>query len=108
MLEQAVQEIENEDQQSQHQVVPDEIVAQLEPEAGRAPGHRQPVVARADQWNDRTTLKFDAPVMIPGTTLAPGTYTFKLLDSATHRHPAHRIYLSARYDITAFHFVRSV
>src|SRR5688572_4575017 len=44
------------------------------------------VVARADQWNDRTTLKFDAPVMIPGTTLAPGTYTFKLLDSATNRH----------------------
>ena len=30
------------------------------------------------------------------------------LDSATHRHPAHRLYLSARYDITAFHFVKSV
>ena len=30
------------------------------------------------------------------------------LDSATHRYPAHRLYLSARYDITAFHFVRSV
>jgi hypothetical protein len=44
------------------------------------------VVARADQWNDRTTLKFDAPVMIPGATLAPGTYTFKLLDSAALRH----------------------
>ena len=44
------------------------------------------VVARADQWNDRTTLKFDAPVTIPGTTLAPGTYTFKLLDSAANRH----------------------
>jgi GNAT superfamily N-acetyltransferase len=30
------------------------------------------------------------------------------LDSATHRHPAHRLYLAASYDITAFHFVRSV
>jgi len=29
------------------------------------------------------------------------------LDSATHRHPAHRLYLRAGYDITAFHFVRS-
>jgi GNAT superfamily N-acetyltransferase len=30
------------------------------------------------------------------------------LDSATHRHPAHRLYLGAGYDITAFHFVRSI
>jgi GNAT superfamily N-acetyltransferase len=30
------------------------------------------------------------------------------LDSATYRHPAHRLYLGARYDITAFHFVRPV
>jgi GNAT superfamily N-acetyltransferase len=30
------------------------------------------------------------------------------LDSASHRHPAHRLYLSAGYDITSFHFVRSV
>ncbi len=29
------------------------------------------------------------------------------LDSATHRHAAHRLYLTAGYDITAFHFVRS-
>jgi GNAT superfamily N-acetyltransferase len=28
------------------------------------------------------------------------------LDSATHRHPAHRLYLDADYDITAFHFVK--
>jgi GNAT superfamily N-acetyltransferase len=26
------------------------------------------------------------------------------LDSATHRHPAHRLYLGAGYDIAAFHF----
>jgi hypothetical protein len=43
-------------------------------------------VAGADQWNDRTKLTFEAPIMIPGTTLAPGTYTFKLLDSQTSRH----------------------
>ena len=30
------------------------------------------------------------------------------LDSATHRHPAHRLYLGAGYDITSFHFVRSL
>jgi GNAT superfamily N-acetyltransferase len=30
------------------------------------------------------------------------------LDSATHRHPAHRLYLGAGYDITSFHFVRSI
>ena len=44
------------------------------------------VVAGANQWNDRTILKFDAPIMVPGATLAPGTYTFKLLDSQTNRH----------------------
>lgn len=42
-------------------------------------------VAGADRWNDRTKLTFDAPIMIPGTTLAPGTYTFKLMDSPTSR-----------------------
>jgi hypothetical protein len=41
--------------------------------------------ARADQWTDQTTLKFDAPVMIPGRTLPPGTYVFKLGDSAVDR-----------------------
>jgi hypothetical protein len=43
-------------------------------------------VAGADAWNDKTTMKFDAPVMVPGATLAPGTYTFKLMDSTTNRH----------------------
>jgi hypothetical protein len=46
-------------------------------------------VAGADQWNDRTTLKFDAPMMIPGATLPPGTYTFKLMDSGANRHMVH-------------------
>lgn len=43
-------------------------------------------VAAATEWNDKTTLKFSEPVMIPGTTLAPGTYTFKLANSNTNRH----------------------
>lgn len=30
------------------------------------------------------------------------------LDSASHRHPAHRLYLTARYHISAFHFSRDV
>lgn len=30
------------------------------------------------------------------------------LDSNTSRHPAHRLYLRSGYDITAFHFMRSI
>jgi GNAT superfamily N-acetyltransferase len=30
------------------------------------------------------------------------------LDSATQRHPAHRLYLGAGYDITSFHFVKAI
>lgn len=41
--------------------------------------------ASADQWNDRTTITFTDPVMVPGVTLAPGTYTFKLADSLSNR-----------------------
>ena len=42
--------------------------------------------AVANQWNDRTKLTFDAPIMIPGATLPPGTYTFRLMDSPVFRH----------------------
>ena len=42
--------------------------------------------ASADQWNDRTTIKIDQPMMVPGATLAPGTYTFRLADSKASRH----------------------
>jgi hypothetical protein len=42
--------------------------------------------ASADQWNERTKIKIDEPIMVPGATLAPGTYTFKLADSKTSRH----------------------
>ena len=42
--------------------------------------------AAADQWNDRTTITFSAPVMVPGATLPAGTYVFELMDSLTSRH----------------------
>lgn len=32
--------------------------------------------AQAQPLNERLTLKFDTPVMVPGTTLPPGTYVF--------------------------------
>ena len=44
------------------------------------------VPAAADQWNERTVMKFSEPVMVPGATLQSGTYIFRLLDSATSRH----------------------
>jgi hypothetical protein len=42
--------------------------------------------AAADQWNDKTTITFSAPVMVPGMTLPAGTYVFELMDSQTSRH----------------------
>ena len=42
--------------------------------------------AQLNQWSDRTRLTFDSPVMIPGATLPPGTYVFKLVDSPVSRH----------------------
>jgi hypothetical protein len=41
--------------------------------------------AAASQWNEKTTLSFSEPVMVPGATLQPGTYVFKLMDSNTIR-----------------------
>jgi hypothetical protein len=47
--------------------------------------------AKADDWNNKTTVTFSAPVEIPGVhlrgwgTLPPGTYVFKLLDSKSDR-----------------------
>ncbi|HEU4520921.1 MAG TPA: hypothetical protein VFT12_02895, partial [Thermoanaerobaculia bacterium] len=40
----------------------------------------------ASTWNDKTILTFSEPVMIPGATLQPGTYVFKLMDSKSSRH----------------------
>jgi hypothetical protein len=41
--------------------------------------------ARADEWNQMTTLTFSGPVEIPGRVLSPGTYVFKLADSQSDR-----------------------
>jgi LPXTG-motif cell wall-anchored protein len=40
----------------------------------------------ADQWDKKTTITLNAPVQIPTTTLQPGTYTLRLLDSLSNRH----------------------
>jgi hypothetical protein len=42
--------------------------------------------ATAQSWNERTELKFSSPVMVPGATLEPGTYIFRLTDSQSNRH----------------------
>ena len=42
-------------------------------------------LAGADQWSDKTTLKSDSANHIPGATVAPGTYTFQLLDTKANR-----------------------
>ena len=40
----------------------------------------------ADTWDKKTTITINAPVQIPTTTLQPGTYTLKLMDSSSDRH----------------------
>jgi hypothetical protein len=48
--------------------------------------------AKADDWNNKTTMTFSGPVEIPGVhltgygVLPAGTYVFKLLDSKSDRH----------------------
>jgi hypothetical protein len=42
--------------------------------------------AFADTWNKKTTLTFNVPVQVPGVSLPPGTYIFRLLDSQADRH----------------------
>jgi hypothetical protein len=44
-----------------------------------------PLAARADEWDKETRMTFNQPVEVPGMVLAPGTYVFKLLDSASDR-----------------------
>lgn len=41
--------------------------------------------ANASQWNEKTTFKFSGPVEVPGAVLEPGTYVFKMLNSASDR-----------------------
>lgn len=45
--------------------------------------------AGANQLNERTVLEFSAPVKVPGTTLQPGTYVFRLADLESDRHLVH-------------------
>jgi hypothetical protein len=45
-------------------------------------------MAAADEWNNRTTVTFTAPVEVPGVgaqVLPAGTYLFKLMDSPSDR-----------------------
>jgi LPXTG-motif cell wall-anchored protein len=45
--------------------------------------------AKADEWNKKTTVTFNAPVEVPGVgaqTLPAGTYVFKIADSLADRH----------------------
>ena len=45
--------------------------------------------AKADQWNNKTVVTFDAPVEVPGVgaqILPAGTYVFKLVNLDAHRH----------------------
>lgn len=41
--------------------------------------------AKADEWNQKVIFTFGGPVEIPGQVLRPGTYVFKLADSASDR-----------------------
>jgi|SRR6185312_9972903 len=42
--------------------------------------------ARADEWNKKTIVTISGQMEIPGVTLDPGTYVFKLADSQSDRH----------------------
>jgi hypothetical protein len=41
---------------------------------------------QADQWNKKTILTINDTIQIPGATLTPGKYVFKLMDSPANRH----------------------
>ena len=41
---------------------------------------------QADEWDKKTIFTFNAPVEVPGKVLTPGSYVFKLLDTAADRH----------------------
>jgi len=41
--------------------------------------------ARADEWNQKTKMKFSEPIEIPGAVLPAGTYWFVLLDNPSDR-----------------------
>jgi hypothetical protein len=41
--------------------------------------------ASADTFNKKTKLSFSQPIRVPGTTLAAGSYIFKMVDSQSNR-----------------------
>ena len=41
---------------------------------------------QADTHNKKTQIKFNEPVAVPGATLPPGTYVFRLMDTRADRH----------------------
>ncbi len=43
-------------------------------------------MAKADEWNQKTVVKFSESVEIPGQVLPAGTYVFKLVNSTSNRH----------------------
>ncbi len=44
-----------------------------------------PRAVRADDFNDRTIVKFSNTVRVPGTVLQAGAYVFKVLESSADR-----------------------
>lgn len=46
-------------------------------------------LASADEWNNRTELTFSEPVLVPGATLAKGTYVFELGNDIADRQIVH-------------------
>jgi hypothetical protein len=44
------------------------------------------LTANADAWNKKTIITINEPMQIPGATLTPGKYVFKLMDSSSNRH----------------------
>ena len=42
-------------------------------------------VARADEWNEMTKLKFNEPIELPRVVLPAGSYWFKLANSPSNR-----------------------
>src|SRR5579872_1575658 len=43
-------------------------------------------VARADDWDKKTTVSFSGAIEVPGSVLQPGKYVMKLVDSSSDRH----------------------
>ncbi len=41
--------------------------------------------AKADEWDQKTTITFSKPVELPGIALPAGTYVFKILDYMSNR-----------------------